>query len=224
MKKIDNKELLKVDNILQKNDEVDITDQNFDKLMFLYSAALSELETKINILKEEFKYLYNYELIDNIQTRLKTPESILNKMKDKHYDYTYENLIENINDIAGLRIVCYAKDDIFTINKLIKALPGLRILKEKDYVTYPKKSGYSSYHIILEIPVNLSKKTIYVKVEVQIRTIAMDFWANTEHKLKYKPINDSNNKEISKELVACAKLINKIDNKMAICYNPIMKN
>lgn len=214
-----NTNLLKLDNLLQKTDALDVKDENFDKLMFIYSAALKELETKISIIKDEFKYLYNYELIDKIQTRIKTPESILKKMKDKHYEYTYKNLIENINDIAGLRIVCYAKDDIFYIKRLIEALPGVKILKEKDYVTYPKKSGYSSYHIIVEIPVNLSQKTVYVKVEIQIRTVVMDFWANAEHKLKYKPLESIENNELSKELVACAKLINKIDNKMSICYN-----
>ena len=108
-------------------------------------------------------------------------------MKKKGYNFTYEEMIYNINDIAGIRIICPLKRDIFVIKDLIKKLSGVNIIKEKDYVTNPKKSGYSSYHLIVETPTNLFEKTIYVKVEIQIRTLTMDFWANLEHKTKYKP-------------------------------------
>ena len=148
--------------------------------MFIYSIAIRELKIKVEILQEEFKIFYNYELIDHIDTRVKTPESIINKMENKNCNLTYKEMIENINDIAGVRIVCSMKKDIFAIKKLISSIPGINVLKEKDYVTYPKESGYTSYHLIVEIPVRLSNNTIYVKVEIQIRTIAMDFWANLE--------------------------------------------
>ena len=123
-------------------------------------------------------------------------------------------MVKNINDIAGIRAVCPLKKDIFSIRDFIQKIEGLNILKEKDYVTYPKKSGYSSYHLITEVPISLSQHDIYVKVELQIRTIAMDFWANLEHKVKYKPENKIITKKQEKEWVDCAKIINKLDNKM----------
>ena len=137
------------------------------------------------------------------------------EMTKKGIDFTYSKMIENINDIAGVRVICPLKKDIYTIRKLITNLPGIKILKEKDYITNPKKSGYSSYHMILEVPVTLSKNSVYVKVEVQIRTMAMDFWASLEHKMKYKNNKDVS-KNVSKELVQCAKIVNKLDNKMLL--------
>ena len=134
---------------------------------------------------------------------------------EKGNELTYKEMIENINDIAGIRIVCSLKKDIFSIKNLLQKLPGVRTIKEKDYVTNPKKSGYSAYHIILGIPVVLSQQIIYVKVEVQIRTMAMDFWSSLEHKMKYKP-EDVIDKKTSKEWVNCAKIINKLDNKMML--------
>ena len=139
-------------------------------------------------------------------------------MENKKYERTYINLIEKINDIAGIRIVCTLKDDIFFIRDLIKQTTDIHILKEKDYVTNPKESGYSSYHMIVEIPVKLTQKEIYVKCEIQIITLAMDFWASFEHKVKYKS-EQQISKKASKELVTCAKMINKFDNKMIALKN-----
>ena len=136
-------------------------------------------------------------------------------MEKKKYDKTYLNLIEKINDIAGIRIVCTLKDDIFFIRDLVKQIPDIHVLKEKDYVTNPKESGYSSYHMILEVPITLSQNLIYVKVELQIRTLAMDFWASLEHDIKYKT-NNKLTKKMSNELVKCAKMINKMDDKMLV--------
>lgn len=199
--------------IENKNEKLDVKEEPFEKLMFFYKSALKQLELQMNIIKDEFKLIYNYDLIDHIDTRIKEPKSILKKMEKKKYDKTYLNLIEKINDIAGIRIVCTLKDDIFFIRDLVKQIPDIHILKEKDYVTNPKESGYSSYHMIVEVPVKLTQKTIYVKCEIQIRTLAMDFWASFEHKVKYKTKNDVNPK-MSKELVSCAKMINKFDTKM----------
>ncbi len=206
--------LLKQDTLSLEGKDVEIKSETFEKLMFLYSAALREVETKINILKDEFKYLYNYTLIDHITTRIKKPESILNKMKKKECNMNYQNLIEEINDIAGIRIICPLKDDIFSVINLIKSYPEFKILKEKDYITKPKKSGYSSYHLIIEVPVNVAGKIIYVKVEIQVRTMAMDFWASLEHEIKYKT-DKKVTKKMSKELIECAKLINKMDVQMS---------
>ena len=199
--------------IENKNEKLDVKEEPFEKLMFFYKSALKQLELQMNIIKDEFKLIYNYDLIDHIDTRIKEPKSIVKKMEKKKYDKTYLNLIEKINDIAGIRIVCTLKDDIFFIRDLVKQIPDIHILKEKDYVTNPKESGYSSYHMIVEVPVKLTQKTIYVKCEIQIRTLAMDFWASFEHKVKYKTKNEVNPK-MSKELVSCAKMINKFDTKM----------
>lgn len=208
-------ELIKVENFMDYQKTLDVKDKTFEKLMFIYSVAIKELETKINILKGEAKLFYDYELIDHINVRIKSPESIIKKMQKRNMELTYKDMIENINDIAGIRIVCPLKKDIVTIKEFLKKLPGVNVLKEKDYITNPKKSGYSSYHLILEVPVMLAKQNIYVKVEVQIRTIAMDFWASLEHKAKYKSDEEISKKE-SKEWINCAKMINKLDNKMML--------
>lgn len=215
MKAKKNNNLIKVENFMDYTQELKIEDETFQKLMFIYSVAIRDLGTKIEILKDEFKTFYDYCLIDHIDTRLKSPQSIMNKMKKREIAFTYKDMIENINDIAGIRVVCPLKKDIFSTKEMIQKLPGINILKEKDYVTHPKKSGYSSYHLIVEVPVTLSRQNIYVKVEIQIRTIAMDFWATLEHKVKYKPEEEISKQE-SKEWVNCAKIINKLDNKMML--------
>lgn len=212
-------ELTIIENFLEnKEEKLDVKDEPFDKLMFFYQSALKQLELQMNIIKEEFKIMYNYDLIDHIDTRIKEPKSIVKKMEKKKYKKTYYNLIEKINDIAGMRIVCTLKDDIFFIKDLVKQIPDIHILNEKDYVTNPKPSGYSSYHMIVEVPVKLSQKTIYVKCEIEIRTLAMDFWASFEHKVKYKTEQEVN-KKTSKELVNCAKMISKFDDKMISLKN-----
>ncbi len=217
MKKNKMKELgiVEMKNFLSYDEKIEEKTNTFEKLMTIYEMAITELETKLNILQKEFKVFYNYDLIDHINTRIKQPESIVNKMKKKGYELTYKEMIENINDIAGIRVICQLKDDIFKIRNLIEKIPGIHIEKEKDYVNHPKESGYASYHMIVKVPVNLSKQTIYVKVEVQIRTLAMDFWASLEHKMKYKTDKEVN-KKTSKELVNYAKIVNKMDNKMAL--------
>ena len=212
-------DLIIIENFLEnKEEKLDVKEEPFDKLMFFYKSALKQLNIQMNIIKEEFQIMYNYDLIDHIDTRIKEPKSIIKKMEKKKYDKTYLNLIEKINDVAGMRIVCTLKDDIFFIRDLIKQMPDIHILKEKDYVTNPKPSGYSSYHMIVEVPVKLSQKTIYVKCEIQIRTLAMDFWASFEHKVKYKTEQEVN-KKTSKELVNCAKMISKFDDKMISLKN-----
>ena len=178
--------IVEMKNFLSYDEKIEEKTTTFEKIMTIYEMAITELETKMNILQKEFKVFYNYDLIDHINTRIKQPNSIINKMNKKGYELTYKEMIENINDIAGIRIICQLKDDIFKVRNLIEEIPGMHIEKEKDYVNHPKESGYSSYHMIVKVPVTLSKQTIYVKVEVQIRTLAMDFWASLEHKIKYK--------------------------------------
>lgn len=131
--------LLKIDNFLVETDKINSSDETFNKLMFLYSAALKQLETKMDILKEEFNCFYGCSIIDHTQTRIKKPESIIKKMEDKKYEKTYRNLVEQINDIAGLRVICPIKDNVFTIVDLVKNMPDVNVIKEKDYITKPKK-------------------------------------------------------------------------------------
>ena len=220
MKKNKVKELgiVEMKNFLSHDEKIEEKTNTFEKIMTIYEMAITELETKINILQKEFKVFYNYDLIDHINTRIKQPDSIVNKMKKKGCELTYKEMIENINDIAGIRIVCQLKDDIFKIRNLIEEILGIQIEKEKDYVNHPKESGYASYHMIVKVPVTLSKQTIYVKVEIQIRTMAMDFWASLEHKMKYKTDKEVN-KKTSKELVNYAKIVNKMDNKLMLMNN-----
>ena len=206
-------DLIKIKNFIDYDKKIQKNDKKFEKLMFIYKMAIKELETKIEIIKDEFKLFYDYDLIDHINKRIKTPNSIMKKMKDKELECTYKNMVGNINDIAGIRVICPLKKDIFSVKNLIQKLPGIKTIKEKDYITNPKKSGYSAYHLVLGVPVVLSQSIIYVKVEVQIRTMAMDFWSSLEHKMKYKT-NREITKKISKEWIAYAKMVNKLDNKI----------
>ena len=171
------------------------------------------METRINTIKDEYEFLYNYCLIDHIKTRIKKPDSIVKKMQNKKIEMNYQKLIDEISDIAGIRIICPVKENIFDVLNIIKSYPDLKILKEKDYISNPKKSGYSSYHIILEVPINVAGKIIYVKTEIQIRTMAMDFWASLEHKIKYKTDKEVT-KKMCKELINAAKILNKMDLQM----------
>ncbi len=212
------KDLLKFDKEVFKQKSIKVKDESFEKLMFIYSSAIKELEVKINIMKEQFNYFYNYNLISNVTSRIKKPNSIIKKMKKKNYELTYQEMIEKINDVAGIRIVCPLKQDIFIVKEMVKSFPNCETIKEKDYITNPKKSGYSSYHLIVEVPVNIGQNIFSVKVEIQICTMAMDFWSNLEHEVKYKPTKKLSNK-VSKELVACAQLVNKLDDKMMKIYN-----
>ena len=153
-----------------------------------------------------------------------SPESITKKMKDKSLQYTYKEMIKNINDIAGIRAICPIQKDIYSIRNLITKIPGIKVLKEKDYVKNPKKSGYSSYHMIVEIPVTLSQNLMYVKVEIQIRTLAMDFWASLEHQLHYKSIgNQDVAASLTDELKQCAETIAETDLKMQDMFKEISR-
>ncbi len=212
------KHLMDMGKFIDYKQDLKIEDKTFQKLMFLYSIAIKEMETKIEILKDEFKILHDYELINHVISRIKEPQSIVNKMQKRNLELTYQNMVENVNDIAGIRIICPLKKDVFSVKDVLQKMSNIQILKEKDYITYPKKSGYSSYHLIVEVPINLSQMDIYVKVEIQIRTMAMDFWASLEHKAKYKPMLGEISQKESKEWVNCAKMIHKLENKMLQLY------
>lgn len=195
------------------DDKIDINTEKYKDIMYLYSQALKTMEQKINIIKCDYEYQKEYDSIDHVMSRIKSPKSILDKMEKNKLEPTYKNMINNINDIAGIRIICPLKNNINTICEYIHEFNDVEIIKEKDYVSNPKESGYSSYHIIAKIPIYIEQEESKMKVEIQIRSLAMDFWASLEHKIKYKP-NGEINENVSKELMQCAKDINKLDNKM----------
>lgn len=180
----------------------------------MYTAALNQIETKIETINNEFKTLHKYNPIEHVSTRIKSKESINKKLIKKGLDLNYENMIKTINDIAGIRIICSFIPDIYKVVELFENMQDITILKKKDYVANPKESGYSSYHLIVVVPVSLSVGTVGVKVEVQIRTMAMDFWASLEHKINYK-YDKQVPKGIKKELKECAKMTQKLDKRMS---------
>ena len=192
---------------------INVKEQEFQKIMHIYEMAMTQVKDDLENAKNSLSNFYQYDVINNINCRVKTPDSIIKKMKRKQYDLNYKNLIENVEDIAGIRVVCPFKNDVFKVVKYIEENPNLEILQKKDYITKPKKSGYSGYHIIAQTPVNIGDAFANVKTEIQIKTMAMDFWSSTEHKLKYKAKNKLS-KADSKKMVKYAKIINKMDNEI----------
>ena len=192
---------------------IDVQEKKFQTLMLIYEKAMMQAKKELEEFQASLKELYNYNVINNIESRIKTPDSIIKKMKKKNYDLNYEELIRNINDIAGIRIVCPFKTDIFKIKETIEKKSALEVLEVKDYIKTPKKSGYSGLHIIAQTPVTIGDTVAQVKIELQIRTMAMDFWSTTEHKIKYKAKNKLS-KIDSMKMVQYAKIINKLDEKI----------
>lgn len=209
--------MVKVSNVALKNKKVTVNDVNFEKLMLVYSIALEKTKNKMLELQEELNRKNNCNIITNISSRIKAPNSIIDKMIKKGYSLTYQSLIENINDIAGLRIVCVSEKDVYRVVKKIANIDEIHIIKKKDYIKKPKESGYSAYHVIVEIPIFLEEKKVWVKVEIQVRTMAMDFWANLEHDVNYKSETKLSKKDSSR-LKIYAKIISKINNKMVRMY------
>ena len=193
---------------------IDIKQQEFKKLMSIYEKALDKTKDELEEIQTSLNKVYKYNVINNIECRIKTPDSIINKMKRKNYDLNYKALISNINDIAGIRIVCPFKTDIPKIKEVIEKSSAIDVLEVKDYMNAPKKSGYSGLHMIGQIPVDIGGTSANVKMEIQVRTMAMNFWATTEHKIKYKAQNKLS-KIDSKKMVFYARLINEIDNKIS---------
>lgn len=190
------------------------TENEFKKIMLMYKSALKEIETKIQIISDEFQMLYSYNPIEHIKTRIKSPESIAKKLKKKGYPITYNSLINKLNDVAGIRIICSFIPDIYKMVEMFDKSTDINIIKKKDYIKNPKESGYASYHLIASVPVSFTSGIMDVKVEIQIRTIAMDFWASLEHKIKYK-YSEELPKNVQRELKECSKMVNKLDRKMS---------
>lgn len=186
---------------------------SWKEVTLIYNAALRQIETKMEILNDEFQHVHQYNPIEHIKSRIKTPESIVKKLRRYGYESTIQNMITHINDIAGIRIICSFTSDIFRIVEMISDQRDIKVLAVKDYITYPKASGYRSYHMIVTVPVYLSDRIVDTKVEIQIRTVAMDFWASLEHKIHYKFEGDAP-EHIQTELIECSRMVADLDKRM----------
>lgn len=188
--------------------------QPFTDLMMHYECALMEIETKLKVLNTEFALQHNRNPFESIKCRLKNPMSIIDKMKKKGLAITIDNIQNNLSDIAGIRVICSFPEDIYAVSELLIQQDDIKVVCVKDYIRNPKQNGYRSLHLIVEIPIFLSKEKKYMRVEVQFRTIAMDFWASLDHKLKYKKDNLKHPEIIAQELKKCADTITAMDYKM----------
>lgn len=186
---------------------------SWETVMFLYNSALKEVGTKLEILNDEFVHIHNYNPIEYIKSRVKSPESIVKKLKRGGYEESVENMVNHVNDIAGIRVVCSFTNDIYRLADMIAKQNDLTVLSVKDYIKNPKESGYKSYHLLVSVPIFMSDKVVDTKVEIQIRTIAMDFWASLEHKIYYKFEGNAPD-YISRDLRTCAAIVSDLDAKM----------
>ena len=197
----------------------------FAELMMQYRCALMEVETKLNVLNAEFTMKNNRNPFESIKSRIKSPVSILEKMQRKGYPISAESIEENLADIAGIRVICSFPDDIYATAKLLTQQDDITVLEVKDYIKNPKDNGYRSLHLILEIPIFLSEQKKNMKVEVQFRTIAMDFWASLEHRMHYKKNLDVKMQEmLVAELRDCAEESANLDIRMETVKDYIEEN
>ncbi|MDE5864089.1 MAG: GTP pyrophosphokinase family protein [Lachnospiraceae bacterium] len=186
--------------------------QQFQEMMMMYKCAIREVQTKAEVLNDEMSVRYHRNPISRVSSRVKKPESIAQKLYRKSLPFTVEAVMSNLSDVAGVRIICEFIDDIYTIATMLVMQDDLKVIKVKDYIKYPKPNGYRSYHLIVEIPVFFSKGKTPMRVEIQIRTIAMDFWASLDHELKYKKgIAKEEEEKIAEELLFCADRIAETD-------------
>lgn len=201
-----------------RNNDVD----SWKEVNLIYNSALKEITTKLEILNDEFQHIHRYNPIEHIKSRLKSPESIVKKLKKHNRESTIENMVEYVNDIAGVRIICSFTSDIYRIADMLRNQNDIKVLSVKDYIQNPKPSGYKSYHMIVSIPIFLSDRVADTKVEIQIRTVAMDFWASLEHKINYKFEGNAPD-FIKKELVECSKMVSDLDERMLSLNEEVTK-
>ena len=195
----------------------------FRQMMMMYSCAIKEIKTKLQVLNDELSIKRQRNPIEFIKTRVKQPDSIASKLRRKGYPVTVQSVFENLSDVAGVRLICAFIDDIYKVADMLTAQDDIELIKRKDYIKNPKMNGYRSLHLIIEVPVFFSDHKEQIRVEVQIRTIAMDFWASLEHQLKYKKdIDDA--ESIMYELRACADVINRTDYHMQSLRDRIVEN
>lgn len=206
---MDKRDLEAMRDLLEESESMD----QYRRLIMQYECAMLEVKTKLDVLNSELSLQHRRNPFETIKCRIKSPESILEKMERNGIPLTVENVEKNLNDIAGIRVICSFPDDIYMLADCLLAQDDIKLIAQKDYIKKPKPNGYRSLHLILEIPIFLTDEKKPMRVEVQFRTIAMDFWASLEHKLKYKK-NIKNAESISDELFYCAELISQLDGRM----------
>jgi putative GTP pyrophosphokinase len=194
-------------------DEMQDMFKGFQEFMMMYNCAIREVRTKFEVLNDDFSVTYKRNPIEMIKTRIKKPASIMEKLKRKGFPITMESILSNLNDVAGVRVICSFIDDIYEVAEMFSRQDDVNVIEVKDYIKNPKPNGYRSYHMIIEVPVFFAQKKQNMRVEVQLRTIAMDFWASLEHKMKYKKDNP-NIEKLEEELKECAEIIAETDEKM----------
>ena len=185
----------------------------FQQIMMVYESAIKQIETKLDILNKENKVSGRRNPIETVKSRVKSPQSIAGKLEKRHLPVTFDSMVENLHDIAGVRVICPYISDIYSVRDMLLKQPDITLLEEKDYIKNPKESGYRSLHLVIEVPVYLSTTTHHVKVEIQLRTIAMDFWACLEHELHYKTTTNVP-ESIRRELFRVAETIAMTDREM----------
>lgn len=198
--------------------------QNFRTLMAYYRCALMEIETKFNVLNEEFSLQYDRNPINSMKSRLKDVMSIKDKLERKNLPMSVQAIEQELNDIAGVRVICSFPDDVYLLAEALLKQDDITLIQKKDYIKHPKSNGYRSLHLIVSVPIFLAHEKRVMKVEIQLRTIAMDFWASLEHQLRYKK-DGSFTEHINKELLYCANLSAELDARMdalrdIVQYNP----
>lgn len=216
--RITNNELSEMEKYLKRIDEdtliwVQRKSKEVAKLMSYYRCAMMEIETKLNVLNEEFSWEMDHNPISSIKKRLKSMPSIIGKLERKSHPLSMENIEEHLMDVAGVRVICSFPEDVYAMRDALIRQDDLVLLEEKDYIKNPKPNGYRSLHLIVGIPIFLAKEKKMMKVEVQLRTIAMDFWASLEHQLRYKK-NSYFTKEMAEELTECARISADLDLRM----------
>ena len=195
---------------------------SWEEIILVYNSALKQINTKIEVLNDEFQHVHRYNPIEHIKSRVKTPESIVKKLKRHGLESTIENMVKYVNDIAGIRIICSFSSDIHRIADMIADQSDIKVIRVKDFTQTPKPSGYRSYHMVVTVPVYLSDRIVDTKVEIQIRTVAMDFWASLEHKIQYKFEGEAPS-HINEELMECAQMVNELDEKMLSLNEEILR-
>ncbi len=194
---------------------------SFKELIAYYRCAMMEVATKFNVLSEELSLEYDRNPIETVKTRIKSIESITDKLIRKNLDLSVENIEKYINDVAGIRVICSFPVDIYAISNALLKQDDVRLIEVKDYIKNPKSNGYRSLHLIIEVPIFLHDEKRYMKVEVQFRTISMDWWASLEHKIRYK--KDVKNQDIiENELLKCAEMAASLDKKMQDIYDYVI--
>ena len=203
---------------LMSDEFLDFMQENrmpLDKMMAYYRCAVMEIETKFNVLNEHFSLQYDRNPIESIKTRIKSTESLIKKIRNKGLPLKLDAIEQNIQDIAGVRVICSFQDDIYLLADCLLRQDDITLIRKKDYIKNPKASGYRSLHLIVEVPIFLQNEKRSMKVEVQLRTIAMDFWASLEHKLRYKKnIPPQEAELLAKELMDCACISSSLDLRM----------